>query len=102
MSLTEAQLSEILTGSLNRAINEIPGADFIDVEMKILFGKPDAILDSLNLVSFVFILEEEVERLTGMTIKITTQDVLNSEAPPFMNLLTLKQFLSKKVTDGQG
>lgn len=96
MSLTEAQLSEIITASLNRALNEIPGADFSDADKKILFGKPDAILDSLNLVSFVFIIEEEFERLTGRTIKITTQDVLSSNAPPFMNLNSLKQFLSKK------
>lgn len=63
----------------------------------VFYGKPNAILDSLNLVSFVFLLEEEIESAVNKKIIITTQDVLNTEQPPFASLDNLCAFILKKL-----
>ncbi len=63
----------------------------------VLYGKPNAVLDSLNLVSFVFLLEEEIESVFNQKITISTQDVLNTDNPPFASLDNLSEFLFKKL-----
>lgn len=99
MSL-EKIMEHIIQPALDRAGDLIP---YFEVPKEpsrlILFGLPGAVLDSLNLVSFVFILEEEVERATGVQIKITTQDVIETETPPFSSLGNLEQFLSRKIKE---
>jgi acyl carrier protein len=88
----------IIGPSVQRANDEMPSFNLPDMDVTTpLYGVKGAILDSLNLVSFVFIIEEEFQRVTGKVLKITTQDVLNSEAPPFANLTALCQFLKVKL-----
>lgn len=95
---TQSAVEKIISGALARANDEIPGVDFTDISHKSsLYGKPDAILDSLNLVSFVFIVEEEFEKTTGKPLKVSTQDVLDASNPPFANLPSLQKFLEKKI-----
>lgn len=88
----------ILIPAIQRANNEMPGFDLPHInEATPLYGVKNAILDSLNLVSFVFIIEEEFQRFTNKTLKITTQDVLNTDEPPFANLQSLTSFLKAKT-----
>ena len=88
----------IIMPSVQRANNEMPSFDLPNMDLSTpLYGVKGAILDSLNLVSFVFIIEEEFLRATGKVLKITTQDVLNSEVAPFSSLSTLRQFLQDKL-----
>lgn len=63
----------------------------------VLYGKPNAVLDSLNLVSFVFLLEEEIESVLNKKIIISTQDVLNTDNPPFSSVENLSEFILKKI-----
>ncbi len=63
----------------------------------VLYGKPNAVLDSLNLVSFVFLLEEEIEIVLGAKIIISTQDVLDPENLPFASLDNLSEFIIRKL-----
>jgi acyl carrier protein len=89
---------KVIAPGIERANNEMPGFDLPGLdETTPLYGVKGAILDSLNLISFVFIIEEEFKRVTGKTLKITTQDVLNSDSPPFANLFSLSKFLKEKL-----
>lgn len=67
----------------------------------VFYGLPGAVLDSLNLVSFVFIIEDEVERVTKKPIKITTEDVLETQTPPFANIENLCHFLQSKMAQSE-
>jgi hypothetical protein len=90
----------IINTSLKRAIEEVPHLQRTLVQEKTpLFGVPDAILDSLNLITFVFIVEEEFQRFTGKVLKFTTRDILNTSNPPFSNLGSLAQFLENKLCE---
>lgn len=97
--MTETEIIEkIIAPALDRADNEMPNFEIKKVSNETpLYGSSDAILDSLNLVTFVFIVEEEFERALGKSLKITTQDVIASEDPPFANLRALATFLKQKA-----
>lgn len=101
MNTTEIRNS-ILLPAITRANETMPNffLEKID-DSVVLYGKPKAILDSLNLVSFVFILEEMVEELLNIKITITTQDVLDTETAPFASLENLSHFLLGKVQAAQ-
>ncbi len=91
-------LSEIVRPAIERASREIPNLNFKDyTDATPLYGMPGAVLDSLNLVSFVFLLENFIESHFKKKIEITTADVLNSDSPPFANVHSLSQFLAEKL-----
>lgn len=95
---TSHDAEKIVLQAISRANDEMPGVDFTDITpSSSLYGKPDAILDSLNLVSFVFIIEEEFEKITSKPLKVSTQDVLDAQNPPFANIPSLKKFLANKI-----
>ena len=89
-----------LKSSLERADAELAGVKLHGLtEEQNLFGGKGSALDSLSLVSFIFILEEEFFRVTGKKIKISTQDILSGEEAPFRNLKTLENWLTRKASD---
>jgi hypothetical protein len=88
----------IITPALQRADEEMPNFELSQMKRETpLYGVQGAMLDSLNLISFVFIVEEEFERVSGKKLKVTTQDVLNPSNPPFANINALILFLKGKL-----
>lgn len=63
----------------------------------VLYGADGAVLDSLNLVSFVFILEEEVRKASGKNVTITVHDLIGQDVNPFSSLPALATFLRAKI-----
>jgi hypothetical protein len=89
---------DIISPALQRADDEMPNFQLTQLKKETpLYGVQGAMLDSLNLISFVFIVEEEFERASGKKLKVTTQDVLNPENPPFANINALIVFLKGKL-----
>lgn len=68
-----------------------------DLNGIVLYGAPGAVLDSLNLVAFVFLIEEEVTRQLKLAIEITTDDVLGANQNPFSSAACLREFLEAKL-----
>lgn len=99
INMTESEiLDQVVMYALKRANAEIPNLRLDNVtESTPLYGLSGAVLDSLNLVSFVFLLENIVEEKWQKKITITTADVLNNDHPPFANVLTLSKFLKEKL-----
>lgn len=97
--MTESEiLEQIVMFAIKRANAEIPNLRLDDVnETTPLYGPSGSVLDSLNLVSFVFLLENIVEEKMHKKLTISTADVLNNEHPPFANILTLSKFLKEKT-----
>ena len=94
----DAIRNEIVVPAIHRANETMPHFNLDNVDdTTVFYGLPGAVLDSLNLVSFVFIIEDEVERKTKKTIKITTEDVLETQTPPFANIGNLCRFLQNKM-----
>lgn len=88
----------IIAPALQRADDEMPNFQLTQLKKDSpLYGVQGAMLDSLNLITFVFIVEEEFERASGKKLKVTTQDVLNPENPPFANINSLTGFLKGKL-----
>lgn len=91
-------LEQIVMYAIKRANAEIPNLRLDNVTHSTpLYGPLGSVLDSLNLVSFVFLLENIVEEKMHKKITITTADVLNTEHPPFANVLTLSKFVREKT-----
>lgn len=97
--MTEREiLEQIVMYALSRANAEIPNLRLDNVtESTPLYGPSGSVLDSLNLVSFVFLLENIIEEKMHKKITISTADVLNTEHPPFANILTLSKFVKEKT-----
>ena len=92
-------LENIISPSIETANLTMPNFKLDQLNQDTIFyGKENAVLDSLNLVSFIFIIEEQIEKVTQKKVTITTQDVLDSNQPPFLNLENLTLFINKKIT----
>lgn len=89
---------EIVASAVGRANLEIAGFEVECKEEQPLFDGPGAVLDSLGLITFVFILEEEFATRTQRKIKITTQDLLSGSAP-FRNVRSLIEFMGVKLRE---
>lgn len=90
--------AQVVNSALEKAKETIPffelPADESDV---VLYGQAGAVLDSLNLITFVFLLEEIFTEKLGLPLKITTEDVLNEKTNPFASLDRLTEFLRSKA-----
>ena len=96
----ESLARQIVSHAIERANLELPGFDAQLSDDLALFDTPGAVLDSLNLVSFVFILEEVFQANTGKPLKITTQDVLDAQLAPFRNVRSVIRFIAHKLPSG--
>lgn len=84
--------------TLERARKELAGVRLENLSPEAnLFGGPGSALDSLTLVSFIFILEDEIERATGTVMKVSTNDILSKTDTPFRNLKTLRDWLQMRL-----
>lgn len=97
--MTEREILEkIVMTAISRANAEIPNLYLVNInESTPLYGPSGAVLDSLNLVNFVFLLENVIEEKMHKKISITTADVLHMEHPPFANIITLSKFIKEKT-----
>lgn len=91
-------LEKVIEPSLEEAEATIPFFSLPSDRAKVvLYGSTGALLDSLNLVSFVFIIEEKIKKSLKAEIKITTQDVLDTDKNPFASIENLNKFLYLKL-----
>lgn len=91
-------IKTILYPAIEKANQNMPNFSIgVLSESTPLYGETNAILDSLNLVSWIFLIEEQVQSVTGVDFKFSTQDILNREEAPFANLKSLSLFLKVKI-----
>ncbi|PIE80809.1 MAG: hypothetical protein CSA15_01505 [Candidatus Delongbacteria bacterium] len=73
---------------INKSLkNEIPKDDSSE-----LLGKS---LDSLSVINFIVILEENINKIGNIEIVLTNDDSIFSEPSPFRTIETLKLYLKK-------
>ena len=97
--ISESEIIEkVIQPSLVMAEQSIPFFEIAGpLSDLVLYGAPGARLDSLGLVSLVFLIEENVEKVLGLKIQFTTQDVLDQTLNPFASVANLSRFLKKRI-----
>ncbi|MGZ3690656.1 MAG: hypothetical protein ACXVAX_04085 [Pseudobdellovibrio sp.] len=91
-------INEVILPCLEKACSEIPNFKMKGDSLElILFGRKGAVLDSLNLVNFIFLIEDRIQTNFKIRIKFETDDILNKEQKPFLNIENLAGFLEKKM-----
>lgn len=101
LSVSRNEIAEkIVRPCIETACATIPNVQVpADLNSLTFYGEEAAILDSLNLVSFIFLLESKVTEVFKIEIKFSTEDILDTEQRPFLNLAHLVQFLEKKINE---
>jgi hypothetical protein len=101
MSLSEAEIMrQVVLPTIERAKVQIPYfACENPTDETPLYGVAHAVMDSLNLVTFIFLLEEQIQRAKNQSFTIDTQDILNQSDNPFANLKSLTRFLKIKFDE---
>ena len=93
-------LKTVVLPSLIHSSRVIPDiVQFDNPDLVILYGEEGAIFDSLNLVNFIFIVEEKIETELKISFKFTTEDILNTDSKPFLNAQSLATFLEKRFAE---
>lgn len=64
-----------------------------------LYGTESSLLDSLGLVSFLFILEEVIEQETGRKIKFSAEDIMSPAINPFSSIKEMVSWLAKMLNE---
>jgi hypothetical protein len=94
----DAIIEKIILPALKTASQTMPGLGLESPPLNLcLYGGQGAVLDSLNLVTFIFTLEETVQKATGQEIKISAEDLFNQEINPFSELRALSRLIGKKL-----
>jgi hypothetical protein len=94
----EEIFSQIIGPALEIASATMPGIDLKKLTPDlILYGASGAILDSINLVSFIFILEETLKNVLGREFRITAQDMFGRVRNPFSSLTELTDFIDSQL-----
>ncbi|MBY0554664.1 hypothetical protein K2P97_09050 [bacterium] len=92
----------VIRPSLQKACSTIPNVNAKgDISAIIFYGQEGAILDSLNLVNFIFLLESQLSEVLKVNVKFETEDILNTELKPFLNVANLTLFLEKKMKEAK-
>lgn len=98
MSSQDQIIETIIKPCLEKANVFIPHVEVKNnLENVIFYGQEQAILDSLNLVNFIFLIEEQVLEVYKTNLKFETEDILNTELKPFLNVNNLSKFLELKM-----
>jgi hypothetical protein len=91
--LTQENVLEIIFRALRNLNEEFDDFNKIEIgENTPLFG-PNAIIDSLALVSVIVDVEGDVSTALGRTISLTDDRAMNQEISPFDNVQTLLKYV---------
>lgn len=94
----EQIIHSVIEPAIQTAAQSIPFFAQNKVSNEISFyGTDTAVLDSLSLINFIYILETTSQQVTGQTIRFEAQDILNPDENPFGGIRTLAKFLMQKL-----
>jgi len=95
-------LEEILTDIIYPALEEILSAKEAAIEASedtVLFGE-GAVLNSLELVSFIVVVEERVnENLESGGITLTSEKAMSRSSTPFRTVRTLAEYIDELLQE---
>ncbi|MGZ3691212.1 MAG: hypothetical protein ACXVAX_06900 [Pseudobdellovibrio sp.] len=95
---TSDVLQSVVLPSLKSAFEIIPHlATTENPSSAVLYGEEGALFDSINLVNFIFIVEEQISKTLKTDFKFSTEDILNTEERPFLSADNLARFLQNKI-----
>ena len=95
----EVIFEKIIIPSVIEAATLTPKIHEIEINKETsLFGTSTSLFDSLNLISYVFILEDHVAQNSNVEFKLTAQDLATMSENPFASLELLTLFVQKKLS----
>jgi acyl carrier protein len=99
--IEEKKVLEIILHALKNLNDELPDDDKFDAGPNTpLFG-PNAMLDSLALVSVIVDVEADVSTELGRSISLTDDRAMSQEISPFDDVQTLVNYIMILVNEGQ-
>lgn len=91
-------LAEILYPAVDQAQGVIESADRLEKKPESpLFGEGG--LDSLGLVRFIVMVEENIEDKTGQQITLASEKAMSRKKSPFRTLQTLAEYIDECLTE---
>lgn len=74
--------------------------NIVDLDDQILlFGRSDALFDSVGLVSFLIELEEKIYDEFGKNITLADEKAMSQKTSPFINIKTLTKYIQKCLNE---
>ncbi len=93
-------LKEVLFEALAEAEAAIPSATNVEKRSDaILFG--DGGFDSMGLVQFIVIVEERIEEVAGVEVRLASDKAMSRQRSPFATLGTLADFIRECIDEAQ-
>lgn len=91
-------IDRLVVPALKRANAELPGFH-VDHPGRgtLLFGSAGEMNDSLLLISFILLLEEQIEQATGRKFTISADDLYRERSFPFASVESLALYLSARL-----
>lgn len=91
-------IKSVIEPAIQTASQSIPFFAQNEISAGISFyGTDDAVLDSLSLINFIYILEETFKRVTGRGLRFEAQDILKPGENPFASVGALARLLKEKI-----
>ena len=87
-------LSELIYPSVDEIASRLVQPPLVKSPGSPLFG-PTGGLDSINLVSFIAIVEERVEKTTGKVVRLANDRAMSLNHNPFKTLGSLAQYVER-------
>ena len=68
-------------------------SDQIPIDQNVIFMGPDAVLDSISLVSIIVDIESSISEKVGFEVALTDDDAINQPVPPFTSPSLLADYI---------
>ena len=98
MKITKQELEKVIKEQIIRFCNE-NDYELNEITKETRLIGSDAIFDSMGLVTFLVELEEELEDNHSIVIEIADERAMSRFRSPFINIVTLAEFLMEKIDE---
>ena len=95
----QAQLQEVVIACVNNVLSERDDNIDLEVDEKTFLLGPEAVLDSLGLVTVLVDLEQSLEDEFGFSLTIADERAMSQDKSPFRTVQSLTDYIHRLILE---
>lgn len=99
MEKHKEEIKQIVVDVVNKLLEELPETERKTFLSSSNLAQAPLPFDSLNLVSLIFDLEDQIEKRFGVTLSLSDERAINQDISPFSSIQTLADYVDQLLSD---
>lgn len=99
--IDQERIQKAIYIAVDKVNKQLPGGTKLEKSADAILYGASGVLESLDFVTFIMEIEEQIQEEFGVDLMITDENLLSKEKSPFSTLGTLTEYLSKVLEEQQ-